>query len=123
MKDINIQIVAVIVTLCMALLTFGYVWGAYIYIGIMAYTSFNTIIASAGVLNGLVNPMDSIKELKDNGWVRPSKLTTLLGQIIHSAMLYKMYLAGFIFSTGFFAAIMAIGVVGNALLALEGEEE
>lgn len=123
MTDLNLKISAVIVVSCMALLTFGYTWAAYIYMAIMAYASFNTIIASAGVLNGIVNPIDSIKELKANGWIRPSKATLFLVQVVHSAMLYKMFLAGFVFSTGFFAAVVTIGVVGNILLALNGEEE
>lgn len=123
MKDLNLQINAALVTICMALLTFGYVWAAYAYIAIMVYSSFNTIIASAGVLNGIVNPIDNINKLKENGWVRPSKIATFLTHVIHSAMLYKMFLAGFVFSTGFFAAVISIGAVGNILLALNGEEE
>lgn len=122
MKDLNLLIYAIIVLFCMVTLNYGFVWAAYIYIAILGYSSFNTIIASAGVLNGIVDAQENIRELKENGWIRPSTMTMFLLQIIHVVMLYKMFIVGFVFTTGFFAAVLAIQIIGNIFVAIKGED-
>ena len=122
MSESNAKMCAIIVIVCMALLTMGYGWGAYIYIAIMAYATFNTVLASAGVLNGIINPMDTIKEMKEDGWVRPSKMDRFFLQIIHGIMLYNIFIFGFVFTSGVFATILSIDVMGNFLRALKGDE-
>jgi len=122
MKDLNLLINAIVVLFCMVMLSYGFVWAAYIYIAMMCYSSFNTIIASAGVINGVVDAKENIRQLKESGWVRPSTMTMFILQIIHAIMLYNIFLVGFVLTSGFFAAVLTIQSIGNFFIAIKGED-
>jgi len=121
MKDVNLLIYAAINGVAVMMASYGIVYGLYVVMALLSISTFNIVVGSAAALNFIVD-LEEIKNQYDM-MEKPSLSIIFMVQILYIVSIITMYKFGFVLISGIFIPVIAIGIVGTILKAMQNSEK